>query len=53
MDLLKENNMEQNNKPISRWMQWYNNGGREKVLARRRAQGYLSKKEYLELTKQK
>lgn len=22
--------MEQNNKSISRWMQWYNDGGREK-----------------------
>jgi hypothetical protein len=45
--------MEQENKPLSRWMQWYNNGGRESVLARRRKQGYLNKKEWLELTIQK
>lgn len=42
--------MEQKDKPLSRWMQWYNNGGRESVLARRRKQGYLNKREWLELT---
>lgn len=37
--------MGQKGKPLSRWMRWYNNGGRESVLARRRKQGYLNKKE--------
>ncbi len=37
-----------------RWMDWYRNrGGREKVLAKRRAMGFMTKKEYEELTKVK
>lgn len=42
--------MEQENKPLSRWMRWYNNGGRESVLARRKSYKWMNKKEWLELT---
>lgn len=44
---------EERAKETKRWMDWYyNRGGREKVLAKRRNQGYLSKEKYLELTQQ-
>lgn len=40
-------------KETKRWMDWYNNkGGREKVLAKRKAQGWMNKKEYEELIAQ-
>ena len=48
-----EINNKQKDKPLSRWMQWYNNGGRDKVLARRKSYKWMSKKEWLELTKGK